>query len=75
MAGKLFEYVIVYHPRRPSRSKDEKDDGDGQVSEILVDLKRVIARDEKTVAIMAAREIPEKYLERLDQVEICIRPF
>ena len=72
MAGKIFEYAILYHPR------SRKVEGETQVdpSEIIVDVKRVVAKDEKTVAILAAREIPEEYLNgKLEQVEIAIRPF
>ena len=35
----------------------------------------VLAKDDKEVAIRAARAIPETYLDKLDQVEILVRPF
>lgn len=76
MSGKLFEYVILYHPRRPKAPKAgaEEEETSGE-SKILVDLTRVVARDEKAVGMMAAKKIPDEYDSRLDQVEILIRPF
>jgi len=72
MSGQIFEYAVLYHPK-PRKVGDETVT---DPSEILVDVKRVVAHDEKGVAIMAAREIPEEYLNgKLEQVEIAIRPF
>jgi len=71
MTGRIFEYVVLYHPK----PKKVGDDTVTDPSQIVVDVKRVVATDDKTVAIMAAREIPETYLDRLEQVEIAIRPF
>lgn len=68
MSSKIYEYAVLYHP------KGKKDDLP-KPSELIVDVKRVVAADEKSVAIMAAREIPTEYVDRLDQIEIAIRPF
>jgi hypothetical protein len=68
MSGRIFEYAVLFHPKT-------KKDGVTEPSELIVDVKRTIANDEKAVAIRAAREIPETYLDKLDQVEIAIRPF
>ena len=63
---------MLYHPK-PRKVGDETVT---DPSEILVDVKRVVAKDEKAVAILAAREIPTDYLDgKLEQVEIAIRPF
>lgn len=72
MSGQIFEYAVMYHPK-PRKVGDETVT---DPSQILVDVKRVVAHDEKAVAILAAREIPEEYLDgKLEQVEIAIRPF
>jgi hypothetical protein len=71
MAGKIFEYAVLHHPK-PHKV------GDLTVtdpSEIVVDVQRIVAVDEKAVGIRAAREIPEKWLDKLDDLEIAIRPF
>jgi len=72
MAGKLFEYAVLYHPRT---EKDDKGNEVVKKSEVIADLQRTIAKDEKEVAIVAARAIPEKYLADLELVEIIVRPF
>lgn len=72
MSAKLFEYVVLYHPKA---SKKDEESGVVNKSKIVVDLKRDLAANEKEIAIRAAREIPEEYLDKLDQVEIAIRPF
>lgn len=68
MAGKLFEYAVLFHPVTKKDEQPEK-------SKILVDVKRVLAGTDKEVAILAAREIPEEYLDKLEQVEIVVRSF
>ena len=69
---RIFEYAVLYHP-------EEKRDKDGNVmrerSELLVDVTRVLASDEKEVATRAARALDEQYLDKLDLVEIVVRPF
>lgn len=69
---KLFEYVILYHERL---SKKQEEDGKTPTSKILVDVTRVLAKDEREVLINASRQISEEYLDKLDRVEIAVRPF
>lgn len=72
MAQKLFEYAVLYHPRP---TKKQKDDGDGASSVIVIAPKTILAKDDKVAILSAARLIPEKYADKLDQVEIIVRPF
>jgi hypothetical protein len=44
-------------------------------SEIVQEPKWVLAASPDQVSILAARAIPEKYLDDLDQVEILVSPF
>ena len=69
--SKLFEYAVVYHP------KPKKVDGveHREKSQLLVPMTSVLADSDKEVAIVASRQIPEEYLDKLAQVEILIRPF
>lgn len=69
--SKLFEYAVLYHP------KVKKVDGEEvrEKSSVLVDVTRVLASDDKEVAILAARGIPAPYMDKLEQVEIVVRPF
>jgi hypothetical protein len=69
--GQIYEYAVLFHPK----PRKVGDDSVTDPSEIIVDVTRVVAQDENTVAIVASRQIPEKYLTTLDQVEIAVRPF
>lgn len=71
--GKLFEYAVIYHPK-------EKKDAAGNPLEnkkslIVKDLERVLAVSDKEVAMLAAKSIPDEYNDKLEDVEIVIRPF
>lgn len=68
----LFEYVLIHHPRQ---TKEDRDAGTQPVSILLGDIRRVLAKDIGEVNIKAAREIPQEYLDKLDTVEIAVRPF
>jgi len=69
---KLFEFAVLYHP---VATKDQKDNGEKPKTELVVDVTRVLASDEKQAGMIAARAIPEKFTDKLDRVEIAIRPF
>jgi hypothetical protein len=71
--GKLFEYAVIYHPK-------EKKDASGNPLEskksiIVTDVTRVLATSDKEVGMLAAKSIGSEYEDKLDDVEIVIRPF
>jgi hypothetical protein len=71
--GKLFEYAVIYHPK-------EKKDAAGNALEtkrsiVVTDVTRVLATSDKEVGMLAAKAIPDEYNDKLDDVEIVIRPF
>jgi len=71
--GKLFEYAVLYHPK-------EKKDAVGNPLEtkksiVVTDVKRIVATSDKEVGMLAAKSIPPEYEDKLDDVEIVIRPF
>lgn len=70
--SKLFEYAILYHPQ------ESRDAGGNDVTPptVLVQApKQVLAKSEKEVGMRGAREIPSDYDDKLEQVEIVVRPF
>ena len=73
MAQKLFEYAVLFHPKRSK--KQEEEEAQGPKSTLLVDVTRILAKDEKVVGMLAVKQIPDSYSEKLDQVEIIVRPF
>lgn len=70
---KLYEYAVLYHPR-PVKTKEGEEEKP-QRSKLLVDVTRILANNEKEAAMIAARAIPEEYVDKLDRVEIALRPF
>lgn len=70
--GMLFEYAILYHPKP---SKDANGNDTTPKSEIVKPVTTILATSDKQVGILAARQIPDEYLDKLDQVEIIVRPF
>jgi hypothetical protein len=71
--GKLFEYAVLYHPKT---KKDAAGNPIEDKKSILVsDVTRVLATSDKEVAMLAARSLPEEYTDKLEDVEIVIRPF
>ena len=65
---KIFQYVVFIVP-------EEKEDGTKEKPAILVQPTTVIAADEKKAGIMATWAIPEEFRDRLDEVNIVVRPF
>lgn len=69
---KLYEYAVIFNPLP---TKDQVERGERPKSELIVDVTRVLANNDKEAQMLAARSIPEKYTSMLDQVEIACRPF
>lgn len=76
MKNKIFEFMLIHTPK----DKDKKE----MIVEINEEIKglefytevfRLIAKDEREALIKASRMIPEEYADKLDEVEIIIRPF
>ena len=70
--SKLFEFAVIYTPKP---TKDESDRGVKPKSELVVDVTRVLVDDERAASMLAARAIPEAYADKLEALEICVRPF
>ncbi|MHC5012124.1 MAG: hypothetical protein ACYTG6_14450 [Planctomycetota bacterium] len=65
---KLYEFAILYIP-------DAKAKKDGERPKILVEPQYVLAPDDHSAGLLAGRQIPEAFLDRLDQVQVPVRPF
>lgn len=66
MKQNLFEFVVLWHPSE----KNEKEQ-----SKVVIDRTLRLATDEKSVALFAAKQVPSEYDNKLDELEILIRPF
>jgi len=70
--SKLFEYAIIYHPK----AQKDASGNDTTPSDVLVkDITSVLATSDKQVSMLAAKSIPSEYDDKLEQVEIVIRPL
>jgi hypothetical protein len=70
--GKLFEYAVLYHPKP---TKEQNDRGETPKSEVVIPPKSVMAIDAAQVSVLAARSIPDVHVDRLEDIEIVVRPF
>jgi hypothetical protein len=68
----LFEYAILFHPKP---TKDAMGNDTTPKTEIVTPITTVLAGSEKEVGMIAARGVPDKYLEKLDDIEVIIRPL
>lgn len=65
---KLFQFAVIMHPT-------EKELEDGKQSKIIVPITTVISKDVSGATLQAGRAIPEEYLDKLDRIEVAVRPF
>ena len=66
---KLFQYAVIYVP------KEEEGKKRSEKPKVVVDITSVLAADQQQATLLAARAIPEEYLDRLDRLEVAVRPF
>lgn len=70
--GKLFEYAVLYHPK-PTKEQNER--GETPKSVLVTAPTTILATSDQEVSIKAAQSIGADYVEKLDDVEIVVRPF
>jgi len=78
MRGSLYEYAVLYHPKiQPQKALEALADTEIETAKsvLLVKPAAIMALSEDEVRTLAAREIPEDYTGKIDQVEILVRPF
>lgn len=66
---KAFEYIIYWVPTQREYEKD------GMRPTVLVHPKVVIAKSQDHAKTLAGRDIPEEYVDDLDQIVVATRPF
>ena len=70
--GKLFEYAVLYHPKK---TKEQNERGEEPKSILLVKPTQVLSTGDQEVAMLAARALPADYVDKLEDVEVLVRPF
>lgn len=64
----LYQYAVLWHPNDQQAEAGEK-------TIVLVEPDTLLASDQNSAFIQASREIPDEYLDALDQIDILVRPF
>lgn len=72
MKKKLYEYAVLY---TPLQTKEQQEKGESPKTQIIVDVTRILAKDEREAGMIAARAISDEHMEHLDQLDIVLRPF
>jgi hypothetical protein len=72
MKQKLFQYAVLWHPKEKKAGESSLPE---EKSKIVCEPTIVLAADEKSVGILAAKKIPDEYNDQLDQIEVLVRPF
>lgn len=67
-SAKVFEYVILFHPTDDGRKKGER-------CTILAGPKAVVAMGIEQARTEASLAIPESHRDKLDRIEVAVRPF
>jgi hypothetical protein len=65
----LYQVVVLWHPDMSN------DDQKKMETTIIFEPKFMLAKDEQTLAYQMIRQVPEKYVETINQVQVLIRPF
>lgn len=68
----LFEYAVIHHPKE---TQDAMGNDTTPKDTVLTPVTSVLAKSDREVSIIAARGIPESYIDRLNEIEVVIRPF
>lgn len=66
MKQRLFQFAVIFHEKN---SKDEIK------SKEIIPIKTIMAVDDKVALLQIAKQIPDKFQEKLQDIEILIRPF
>lgn len=69
MSVQLYEYAVILQP---------KIDKDGEITEkgeVVVEPTTILANDQEQASLIAARAIPESFIDRIERLTVAIRPF
>lgn len=67
MKSQLFQYAILFNP--------DLKENDNREPKVIKGIETILAKNQEEATIRIAREIPEEYLNRLDEIDIVCRPF
>jgi hypothetical protein len=65
----LFQYAIILR-----RTEKDRKDGVGE-DKILVMPTTVLTKDQSMATMLAVRAIPAEHADKIDRIEVAVRPF
>jgi hypothetical protein len=68
MKLQLFQYAVIHHPTEKEMKKGAK-------SEVIVEPTTILAETEHIASMKVVRKIPKEFDDKLEQLDIAIRPF
>ena len=69
MRKQLFQYAIIFNPETTGNEVVKEE------SKIITEPTTVLAKDGAEVNLIAAMSIPKEYADKLDKIQIVVRPF
>lgn len=65
---KIFQVAVLLHPTEEERKS-------GKTTELALDVRSVLAMDEKGAVMEAARLLDAETMKKKDRLEVAVRPF
>ena len=66
---RLFQFAAIWLPTEKQAKEDD------MKPKLILEIQTILAKDEGQATLIAARRIPKDYEEKLDQVQVIVRPF
>jgi hypothetical protein len=70
MQQKLFQFAVLYHEKIDKGNQREE-----IKSSVLIAPETCLATDEKVALLQIAKKIPDSHQDKLQDIEILLRPF
>ena len=70
MKQRLFQFAVLFHEKIEKANNKEE-----TKSKEIIGIKTILATDEKVALLQIAKQIPDEYQDKLQDIEILIRPF
>lgn len=66
---RLFEYAVILQP------KEDKDGEEVEPGKVVVEPETILCKDPDQAGMIAARSIPDEFIDKLDRLTVVVRPF
>lgn len=66
--AKLYQYVAFLRPT-------EDEEKAGSIGQVIVQPTTILSVSDQAASILASRAIPEAFIDKIDRIEVAVRPF